>query len=384
MILDSVKAASLVIPFKQAFRHAAALRAVTETLWIEARARDGTSGFGEGCPRSYVTGEDLQTAAGFVQAHRRDWIATIGDIDALADWVARHRAVIDRNPAAWTAVELALLDLLGRTGGRAVEALLGLQDLAGNYRYTAVLGDSSPDRFEANLARYVQTGFRDFKIKLSGDRARDRAKLRAISATGIRPESVRADANGLWRDARTAIRHLRAINYPFLAVEEPLYAGDYVGMRRIASAIDTRIILDESLLRLEQLDRLGDCDRWIVNLRVSKMGGLLRSLELLRGLRRIGCRVVCGAHVGETSLLARAALTVAQNAGDVLFGMEGAFGTHLLSIDVTEMPIMFGAGGCLDVAKQAIGASGFGLVISPPPGLTPIHRQRMAPSIRAH
>lgn len=384
MILDSVNASSLVIPFTQSFRHAAAERAVTETLWVEAQARDGNCGFGEGCPRSYVTRENLQTAARFVEAHRRDWIGTIGDIGALADWVARHRAVIDRNPAAWTAVELALLDLLGRTGGRSVEALLGLQALAGTCRYTAVLGDASPDRFEAQLAQYVRAGFRDYKIKLSGDRARDRAKLRAIGATGIPCESIRADANGLWRDARTAIRHLRALDFPFLAVEEPLSAGDYAGMHRIASALDTSIILDESLLRVRQLDALGDRpDRWIVNLRVSKMGGLFRSLELLHALRRLGCRVVCGAHVGETSLLARAALTVAQNAGDLLFGMEGAFGTHLLSVDVAESPIMFGPGGCLDVAKLALGGPGLGLAIARPPGLNPLHRQRMTASTRA-
>ncbi len=54
-------------------------------------------------------------------------------------------------------------------------------------------------------------------------------------------------------------------------------------MRRIALTLDTRIILDESLLRADQLERFCDStDRWIANVRVSKMGGLLRSLELAR------------------------------------------------------------------------------------------------------
>ncbi|MGH8129383.1 MAG: mandelate racemase/muconate lactonizing enzyme family protein [Steroidobacteraceae bacterium] len=367
MILDSISASSLVIPFTQTFRHAAASRSETETLWIEARSRDGICGFGEGCPRAYVTGENLETAAGFVVAHRRDWIARIADIVSLSDWVLRHRSVIDRNPAAWNAVELALLDLLGKTGGRPVEALLGLPELAGSFCYTAVLGDASSHRFEAQLAQYVQTGFRDFKIKLSGDRARDRSKVRALAAAGVSPESVRADANGLWRDASIALRHLRALDYPFFAVEEPLSAGDYRGMRRLATELGTCIILDESLLRVDQLDQLGGCpERWIVNLRVSKMGGLVRSLELLSAVRRLGCRVICGAHVGETSLLTRAALMIGQNARDLLVGQEGAFGTHLLSVDVAVMPIMFGPGGVLDVAALRIGASGLGLQMSRP------------------
>ena len=383
MILDSIDAASLVIPFTHAFRHAAALRTETETLWVEARARDGTCGFGEGCPRNYVTGEDLRSAGRFVAAHRRDWIAGIVDFDSLSEWVARHRPVIDRNPATWTAVELALLDLLGKTERRSVEALLGLPDLAGIYRYTAVLGDAPAHRFDAQLAQYVQAGFRDFKIKLSGDRVRDRAKVRALTAMGVSCESVRADANGLWRDASAALRHLRALDYPFFAVEEPLNAGDYRGMRRIGSELGACIILDESLLRADQLDQLGGRpDRWIVNLRVSKMGGLLRSLELLGALRQLGCRVVCGAHVGETSLLTRAALTVAHSARDLLVGQEGAFGTRLLSVDVTEAPVMFGRGGILDIATLAIDASGLGLPIVRLPDLAYNQEQRTVPADR--
>jgi L-alanine-DL-glutamate epimerase-like enolase superfamily enzyme len=138
-------------------------------------------------------------------------------------------------------------------------------------------------------------------------------------------------------------------------------------MHRLASALDTRIILDESLLRAGQLDRLsGSEDRWIVNLRVSKMGGLLRSLELVREMRQRGLRAIFGAHVGETSLLTRAALTVAHNARDILVAQEGAFGTHLLAADVVETPIMFGHGGVLDVDALGMKSAGFGLTIPLP------------------
>jgi len=46
--------------------------------------------------------------------------------------------------------------------------------------------------------------------------------------------------------------------------------------------------------------------------------------------------VIVGAHVGETSLLTRAALTVANSARDLLVAQEGAFGTHLLARDVVR------------------------------------------------
>lgn len=365
MNLDSIRAFSLSIPFVTAFKHAAAERATTQALWVEARARDGLVGYGEGCPREFVTGESLETAREFLISRMPGCVSTVRDLGGLADWTARHWRDIDANPAAWTAVELALLDLLGKEARQPIESLLGLPALAGRFRYTAVLGDAAPAQFEAQLARYLQAGFHDFKIKLSNDRGRDRAKAGALAAGGVSPGRVRADANNLWSDPGEAIDHVAALSFPFAALEEPLRAGDWEGMRRVGSALGTRIVLDESLARVSQLDRLGDAaDRWILNLRVSKLGGLLRSLEFAAEARRRGLQIVVGAHVGETSLLTRAALTVAQGARDILLAQEGAFGTHLLARDVVEPSVMFGQGGVLDAALlPRSGRGGFQLGI---------------------
>jgi L-alanine-DL-glutamate epimerase-like enolase superfamily enzyme len=369
VIIKSIQASALAIPFNVAFKHASAERAATQSLWAEAHSWDGVVGFGEGCPREYVTRESLDSAQAFIGAHRDEWLGAIRDLGTLSDWARRHHRDIDAHPAAWTAVELALLDLLGKVEGKSVEALLRVPELAGRFQYTAVLGDASPREFEAQLARYLQAGFRDFKIKLSGDHKRDLAKVRALTAAGLPPEAVRADANNVWSEADAAIGALAALEFPFFALEEPLRAGDYAGLHRVASVLGTRIILDESFLRADQFDALSDqAERWIVNLRVSKMGGLLRSLELVREARRRGLRLVVGAHVGETSLLARAGLTVANSAPDILVAQEGAFGTRLLVHDVVEPLIIFGKGGVLDAGELKLGTAGFGLVISVPRG----------------
>jgi L-alanine-DL-glutamate epimerase-like enolase superfamily enzyme len=372
-VIESIGASSLTIPFKLSFKHASAARASTQTIWVRAKGRDGRIGFGEGCPREYVTGESLQSAQAFVAAHSAGWRDGIRDVESLAAWIRAHEREIDANPAAWSAVELALLDLFGKSAGTPVEALLGLPPLGGRFRYTAVLGDASPGEFEGHLARYCQVGFRDFKIKLAGERTRDLAKARALQAAGVDPRSVRADANNLWSDAGAAIDDLAALGFAFFALEEPLRAGDYAGMARIARARDSRIVLDESMARAGQLPGLpGPAESWLVNLRVSKMGGLLRSLDFLREARRQGLRVIVGAHVGETSLLTRAALTVASAAGEALVAQEGAFGTHLLEHDVVERPLMFGAGGILDASAAAIGAApGWGLAIREAPQVIP-------------
>ena len=362
MIIARITARALHIPFKQAFVHAAASRLATQSILVTAEGRNGMVGIGEGCPREYVTGESVATALGFVAMNRHAWQASIGDVATLAQWVERHRRDIDAHPAAWTAVELALLDLIGQAEGRSVEALLGLPPLAGRFRYTAVLGDAAPAAFAAQLAAYLDAGFCDFKIKLCGQLECDRKKVGALHKAGVSASAVRADANNLWLDADSAIRCLDALDFPFPAMEEPLRPGDFAGMRRVSEALDTWIVLDESMLRADELDEIcADAHRWIANVRVSKMGGLLRCLQFLVAARRARVPIIIGAHVGETSVLTRAGLTLTHSLRGDVVACEGAAGTHLLAHDVVEPTLMFGNEGVIDVSALPIRTrEGFG------------------------
>jgi L-alanine-DL-glutamate epimerase-like enolase superfamily enzyme len=366
MILVSLEPSVLSIPFRAAFKHASAERRETQTLWMEACASNGLVGFGEGCPREYVSAESLSSAMMFVEQHRKIWLTGLHDICALGEWVDSHRSEIDANPAAWTAVELALLDLMGKDRQCSVERLLHLPELAGRFQYTAVLGDGSPEQFASQLDRYLKTGFTAFKIKLSGDREVDRAKVKLLTEAGVGGHAVRADANNLWKDADACIVEVNSLGYDFIALEEPLQPGDYAGLNHVAQSLNTKVILDESVLREEQLENLSATpDRWIVNCRVSKMGGLLRCVQVLRSAHARGVGVIVGAHVGETSVLTRAALTVANVGRNFVIAHEGAFGTHLLCNDVADPPLMFGAGGAIDIAATGLAdRPGLGLNVS--------------------
>ncbi|MFN0315575.1 MAG: mandelate racemase/muconate lactonizing enzyme family protein [Burkholderiales bacterium] len=368
MNLICLKGYSLNIAFKASFRHASAERSHTQTLWVEARTHTHT-GYGEGCPREYVTGETLASAHSFVARHEAQWREHVTNIESLRGWIGANEQEIDRHPAAWCAAEMALLDALGKESNQPIEALLNLPPLPGSFRYSAVLGDASPAAFEALLDRYLKTGFDQFKIKLSGDLASDREKVRLLTAAGLEPSQVRADANNLWASAALATEHLRALEFPFWALEEPLKTGDYEGLQHLARALSSRIILDESFQRTAQLDALqGPPHQWILNLRLSKLGGLIRSLAAAEHARKRGLSIICGAHVGETSLLTRAALTVAAQAQDALLAQEGAVGTHLLAQDVTAPPLMFGKNGILRIEDFDFSPHpGLGLDIRVPP-----------------
>ena len=114
MRIDKLEARALTIPFKSAFRHAAAERATTQALWVSASG-NGFVGYGEGCPREYVTGETLHTAAAFVMQFADEWRGAIRDLQTLRSWAAAHAGAIGRNPAAWCAVDVS-------TSGRRLRA----------------------------------------------------------------------------------------------------------------------------------------------------------------------------------------------------------------------------------------------------------------------
>jgi L-alanine-DL-glutamate epimerase-like enolase superfamily enzyme len=351
--LQSLGFASLAIPFQARFTHASADRSETSSVWITAKSAEGITGVGESCPRPYVTNETLASAEAFFKRHEASLLRQVDSLPTLRRWARDHDADIDTNPAAWCAIELAILDLLGKSSRQPIETMLWLPPLTGRFHFTAVLGDSDLDTFRRTADRYQRLGFRDFKVKISGRADHDRQKLEWFARPEAARMRVRLDANNVWPDAPSAIAFLRSLARPVFAVEEPVKAGHFADLAMIARDTGRPVILDESISRVSQLSRLnGTPDFWIVNLRVSKMGGLLRSLDFVAAARAAGVRLIVGAQVGETSLLTRAALTVAQAAGTSLVAQEGAFGTWLLERDVCDPPLMFSEGGNLDIESH--------------------------------
>ncbi|MEC4673071.1 MAG: enolase C-terminal domain-like protein [Nitrospirota bacterium] len=360
MDITRLTISKLDIPFKYVFSHATASRVRTESIVVIAESIHGTKGFGEGCPRSYVTGETIKSAFDFFETHKKD-LKRIQNLDDMKSWQIQHQGTIDENPAIWCAIELAFLDLLGQETTQSIEALLSFPELSETFQYTAVLGTDNIETFQKQLQQYSALGFTDFKLKVSGHLTDDRQKLNLLDELNIHNVRIRLDANNLWKLSEEAITYLTQLEYQFFGIEEPLEANDYQGCRKIYDALRARIILDESFLRISQFQSIQDCpETWIINIRISKMGGVLRSLAIAKQAKILGIPVIIGAQVGETSILSRAALTVANAYRDILLGQEGAVGTHLLEHDMTDQPIMFEKGGV--VSPQPFGSTpGLGL-----------------------
>lgn len=359
----SIRYGQFNCPMRFSFKHASASRAKTQNVVVAITDENGCVGYGEGCPRDYVTGETLAGAISFLGKHGQDAANATSSLESFQEWMSSNEQLIDNNPAAFCALELAVLDLLGKRENINLETLLGLPQLLEPASYTAVIGDSSPSKMFVIALAYRLFGFSDFKVKLGGDLQRDNKRLSTLPAAAW----VRFDANNLWVDSDSCISYCKQFERRYWAIEEPVDPFDASAQKEISQALDTKIILDESCLSKRHMDLYqGYSDRFIANIRVSKNGGVMRSIELANHCMSNGFDVILGAHVGETSLLTRAALAVAQGMNNSPLAREGAYGRILLMNDVAKTSLRFGPGGVLRPSRYQLNRkNGLGIDVNP-------------------
>lgn len=353
----------LKIPFKMSFKHASAERSATDSALVIAQTQHNT-GHGESCPRCYVTNESYASVSHFFHQHKNEIVNSISDIKSLLIWMQNNHKDIDKNPAAWCSIELALLDVFSKDKKISIEKLLNLPELSDEYLYTAVLDDSSMDTLQKLAQQYNNMGFTDYKIKLSGDLDRDKAKCDVVF-NKTNSSRVRLDANNLWHDPEQAVAYINKLKHDFFAIEEPLQARHYDGLVHVSKELNCKIILDESFTKIQQYECLKhDVDNWIINIRISKMGGLIRSIKIAEKAKELGIKCIVGAQVGETSILTRAALTLVNAYRDIIYAQEGGCGTHLLKHDICNPVLMFEQGGKITTNKiRQLQPHGLGLSI---------------------
>jgi len=255
------------------FSHASASRKKTSSVLVKIQ-RGRHVGFGEGCPRKYVTGETVEGAVEWIRRIRKS-ISSIATIDALKEWVLSNESIIFKNPSAWCAVETALIDLIGKERGRTVNELFETPATLSTQKVTAVISDGTIEFVESLMVKCLKFGFTDFKIKLTGMVEKDCVKTRLLRKYLTEECSVRVDFNNAFSstDIDGFVRYLHKLNYRFSAIEEPFEPFAVCAMQQVAAKIDVPIILDESFLTFSDIEGLDGNDRFIPNIRISKLGG---------------------------------------------------------------------------------------------------------------
>ena len=347
------------LPFKVAFRHAAAARTTSESLFLRVGLDSGAQGWGESLPRAYVSGEHREGAFALL----RDSIlpALVGrtfqslsevvsflekcDGQAPTEWV---RPEVPQT-SAWCSVDLALLDAFGRAFGEPVS--LGGQppaaDALRRYRYSGVVSAGRGWPYAVSLLKMRAFRFPHVKLKVERDGAEQAART-ARRLLGRRVD-LRVDANMAWdvEQALEAIGELRAVGIQ--SFEQPIPAGDLAGLARLVAESSAGIVADEGLTNRESLQTLIShraCTG--ANVRISKCGGLVGAYARCREALDAGLMLQVGCQVGESSLLSAAHLTLLQALAPLTPGVryaEGCFGRHLLREDPVSPSVQFGYGG---------------------------------------
>jgi len=360
------------IPMRIRFEHAAAQRATSTGVLVRLELADGTVGWGEGIPRSYVTGETLESAVGVI---RTVYAARLGGPDTsgpLSEPPVESNGVVHN--AAWCACELAYLDAAGKSAGVRVADLLaertGLKPRRLLQRVSAILSAGPLEKVRRNLRLMRALAFRDYKLKVGGDEAQDEANLaechrqlgRGLARRrGPTRRTLRVDANGAW-DLEEAVRRCAGLErWGVIAVEQPLAKGNEGALAELRRRTSVPIMLDESLVTVEEAERLvggGQVD--LFNIRISKNGGLIQSLRLADLARRTGVDFQLGCMVGETGVLTAAGRIFLELVGRNVRFAEGSYGRVLLRSDVTRERLSFGYGGFV----RAMTGPGLGVHVS--------------------
>jgi muconate cycloisomerase len=321
---------------------------------VRLELADGTVGWGEGIPREYVTGETVDSA---VRVIRDAYAQRLNRPDPLAEPPVAEDGVVHN--AAWCACELAFLDAAGRSRRERLADMLGgtvgLKPHRLLRRVSAVLGAGPREETRRDLRLMRLLAFRDYKLKVGRDAEHDEANLAECHrqlGRGLRRRrgptrrTLRVDANGVW-DLDEAVRRAADLKrYGVLAVEQPLAKGREEALPELRAQSAVPIMLDESLVTVEEAERLvreGGVD--LFNIRISKNGGLVRSLRLAELAHTSGLDFQLGCMVGETGILTAAGRIFLELVGRRVRFAEGSYGKFLLRSDVTRERLSFGYGG---------------------------------------
>jgi L-Ala-D/L-Glu epimerase / N-acetyl-D-glutamate racemase len=349
------------LPFKVVFRHAAAARTTSESLFLRARLDNGAEGWGESLPRAYVSGEAREQAFALL----RDTIlpALVGQsFRSLPEAVSFLEKCDGKAPpqwvnpevpqtSAWCSVDLALLDALGRASGEPARPGAGLpapSDAAlGRYRYSGVVSAGQGWPYAVSLLKTRAFRFPQVKLKVERDGALPAART-ARRLLGRRVD-LRVDANMAWtvEQALEAIGQLRSVG--IRSFEQPIAAGDLAGLARLVADSSAQVMVDEGLTDRDSLQRfISHRACTAANVRISKCGGLVGAYARCREALDAGLLLQVGCQAGESSLLSAAQLTLLSALAPLTPGVryaEGCFGRHLLREDPAAPLVQFRYGG---------------------------------------
>lgn len=361
MRIRSLTAFEIPIQLRSPVRHASFTRDHNDTLIIRCELTDGNIGWGEGLPRTYVTGESIESVwrhlsqTNFAQladvsfGHVSDVVQSLDEFQ-LAD-VAADAGIAVRScfgNSVRCALELALLDSVCRSNDCSVatlfETIQEAQDLLrpqDMVRYSGVVTATSGMKQWRSALKMKLYGFHAVKVKVGAAGVSDAAFLKRIRRVIGAKVNVRLDANEAWHCDEVVDRMTPLLPYELTSLEQPVPHAEIDGLPDVRLQLAVPIMLDESLCSLDDAKaaiRAGSCD--LFNLRISKCGGLVNCVRLVSLAKRNELGYQLGCQVGETGILSAAGRHFACNIDGIRY-LEGSYDRFLVKERLTTEDLTF-------------------------------------------
>jgi L-alanine-DL-glutamate epimerase-like enolase superfamily enzyme len=304
------------IPLAHPYRDSTRVETHSRDVLVRIVAAGGAEGWGAAAPRTFPTGETQEATVSVLE---RVLVPAVLGADVFAIGAAGHRmdAAIPGNHAAKAAIDIALHDLVGRVLGRPVHDLLG-GALRMSMPTLDILPLETPERMaEIAVGLRESMGTRAFKIKMDRDLVLGARRVRAVR-DAVGPEAMLVvDANGAWtvKEALAACELLEPLGVQ--VVEQPTPGHDLEALGEVTRRSRLPIGADESV-RPEFVGRLlSSRAADIVNVKVTREGGLLPSRRVAGAAHLLGLGIVVGSVVQSALIDAACAHFFASTPGVV-------------------------------------------------------------------
>jgi cis-L-3-hydroxyproline dehydratase len=249
---------------------------VFDSTVVEVATDTGLSGWGEVCPLgpaylpAYARG--ARTGIAELAPHLLGF-----DPLALGELNRRMDAAMRGHPYVKSALDIACWDLLGQASGLPVATLMG-GHVGESFALYRAISQDSPEAMAGRIAQYRAEGYRKFQLKVGGDPDTDIERIRAAAARLERGDVLIADANTGWT-RHAALRVADAVRDVDVYLEQPCLG--YEECLAVRRHTNRPFVLDEVIDGLDAVVRgIADQAMDVINLKISKVGGLTRAREI--------------------------------------------------------------------------------------------------------
>ncbi len=352
LIIRWVDAIPIGLPLSKPVAMAGATVRQALNILVRIESADGTIGWGEAASAPTMTGDTLGGMLAAVRDHLGPLL--IGQDAWMRPALCRKlKRALFGNTGAHSAIEVALLDLAGRSSGLPIVDLIG-GPMRGAVAPMWLLGNPTPEQDIAEAHARRAQGFGFFKLKI-GTKAVDSeiASTLALRKGLGAATPLCADANcGLTlADASRYVEGVREAGLLF--VEQPLPHTDLNALARLTRISAISIGADEGIHSLADIEAHERCGAGGVSLKLIKLGGMSAAVEAAQLCQRLGLSVNIAAKIAESSIASAAAIHLACAAPTVDWGVSL---THFyLAEDIASNPLAIGAGAVALPAGPGLG-----------------------------